>query len=137
LVYPRRGGWRRPARRRREPAFRKPMPLPDGKCNPLCPMFRCLNSSLVSVKRVIHGRVQRVPMCRWIGDQCIGGTCQYASCIAKALLPDGSCLYAREKGRREEAEEQIESELMKEEQEMSRIERMMKRRGYSIDDDLI
>ena len=86
----------------------------------------------------MHGRVQHIAMCRWIGDQCIGGTCQYASCAAKALLPDGTCLYAREgrAPREEEAEREIEKELSREEREMSRIERMMRRRGYAIDEDM-
>jgi len=128
-------GGRQPREKREKP---KPMPLPDGKCNPLCPLFRCLNRSLVTVRRVVHGRVQHIAMCRWIGDQCIGGTCQYASCTAKALLPDGTCLYAKEKRapREEEAEREIEKELSQEEREMSRIERMMRKRGYAIDEDM-
>jgi len=128
-------GGRQPREKKGKP---KPMPLPDGKCNSLCLLFRCLNRSLVTVRRVVHGRVQHIAMCRWIGDQCIGGTCQYASCAAKALLPDGTCLYAKEgrAPREEEAEREIEKELSREEREMSRIERMMRRRGYAIDEDM-
>jgi len=83
--------------------------------------------------------MQRVAMCRWVGDQCIGGTCQHASCTAKALLSDGTCLYAKEKTakRGEEEEKEIEKELLKEEKEMSRLERLMRRRGYDIDEDLL
>ncbi len=129
-------GQRRPPSRGEKP---RPTPLPDGRCNPLCPYFRCLNNALIAMRKVAHGRIQRVPMCRWIGDQCIGGTCQYASCTAKALLPEGYCLYAKEKKakRAEEEEKEIERELVKEEEEMSRLERLMRKRGYAIDADLL
>ncbi len=142
---PRRGGGRpggqRGARRAAAPprAEAKPMPLPDGRCNPLCPYFRCLNNALVIVRKPVHGRMQRVAFCRWIGDECIGGACQYASCALKALLPDGTCLYAKEKrgGKPERELEEIEKELKREEEEMSRIERLMKRRGYGPEEELI
>ncbi len=117
----------------------RPMPLPDGKCNPQCPYFRCLNNALVVMRKPVHGRMQKVAFCRWIGDECIGGSCQYASCAAKALLPDGSCLHAKEKQGRaaEKAMEEIEKELVEEEKQMSRIERLMKRRGYGVEEELL
>ena len=134
---PRRGG-RGGAPRGRGPGGKpKPMPLPDGRCNPLCPYFRCLNNALTVVRKPSHGRMQRVAYCRWIGDECIGGSCQYASCALKALLPDGTCLYAKEKGQRKEEElEDIERELKREEEELSKAERLMKRRGYFLDEEL-
>ncbi len=126
---------------RRPPSGRgerpRPTPLPDGKCNPLCPYFRCLNNALTTLRKPSHGRMHRVAYCRWIGDECIGGSCQYASCTLKALLPDGSCLYAKEKSVRKEEEslESMEKELKKEEEEMSKVERLMRRRGYIIDEE--
>ena len=141
------GGWRGGGAPRRpgRPGFRqqgpggkpRPMPLPDGRCNPLCPYFRCLNNALTIVRRPSHGRMHRVAYCRWIGDECIGGSCQYASCALKALLPDGTCLYAKEKGKKgkEEELEAVEKELQKEEEEMSKVERLMKRRGYMLDEE--
>lgn len=127
---------------RRPPSGRgerpRPTPLPDGRCNPLCPYFRCLNNALTTLRKPSHGRMHRVAYCRWIGDECIGGSCQYASCALKALLPDGSCLYAKEKGGRRGEEESLESmerELRKEEEEMSKVEKLMKRRGYIIDEE--
>jgi hypothetical protein len=47
-------------------------------------------------------------------------------------------LYAKEKGGRRGEEESLESmerELRKEEEEMSKVERLMKRRGYIIDEE--
>ncbi len=71
----------------------KPMPIGD-KCNPLCPYFRCSKRALVYVNKVVKGHVQKVAMCRWIGDECLGPKCQYAYCELGALLPDGRCAYA-------------------------------------------
>ncbi len=71
----------------------KPMPIGD-RCNPLCPYFRCSKKALVYVNKVVKGHVQKVAMCRWIGDECLGPKCQYAYCELGALLPDGRCAYA-------------------------------------------
>lgn len=71
----------------------RPMPLKD-KCNPLCPFFRCSKNALVTVNKVVKGHVQKAAMCRWIGDQCLGASCQFAYCERKALLPDGRCAFA-------------------------------------------
>ncbi len=131
------GGRHRPGRPRGgRTGSRPPMPFPDGRCNPLCPYFRCLNNALV-VRRVHHhGRLQRVAFCRWIGDECIGGSCKYASCALRALLPDGRCQIALEKkGRAEEGLDVLEREVEKEEAEMSKIDRLMKRRGYYVDEE--
>ncbi|MET1101617.1 MAG: hypothetical protein ABWW69_03970 [Pyrodictiaceae archaeon] len=113
----------------------RPMPFPDGRCNPLCPYFRCLNNALVVIRKQQYGKIHKAPFCRWIGDECMGGSCQYASCALKALLPDGRCLFAVEKSRKEEGIEEIERELIKEEREMSKIGRLMKRRGYDVDEE--
>jgi len=71
----------------------KPLPLGD-KCNTLCPFFKCSKNSLVIVNKVVKGHVQKVAMCRWIGDTCLGYKCQFAYCERKALLPDGKCAFA-------------------------------------------
>ncbi|MEM1604302.1 MAG: hypothetical protein QXV93_02755 [Zestosphaera sp.] len=71
----------------------KPLPLGD-KCNTLCPFFRCSKNALVVVNKVVKGHVQKVAMCRWIGDTCLGYRCQFAYCERKALLPDGKCAFA-------------------------------------------
>ncbi|KSW11781.1 hypothetical protein CF15_02945 [Pyrodictium occultum] len=133
---------REPGRPRREPRGAhggkpRPMPLPDGRCNPLCPHFRCLNNALTVVRKPVHGRMQRAAYCRWIGDECIGGACQYAACTLKALLPDGTCLYAREKRQKEAGTEDLEKELEAEEEAMQRVERLMRKKGYNIDDELL
>jgi hypothetical protein len=90
--------------------------MPLGKnCNPLCPFFRCSKRVLVLVNRVVKGHVQKVAMCRWIGDQCLGARCQFAFCERKALLPDGSCAFAvrfREGG--EDFLKEVEQETMDE-----------------------
>lgn len=71
----------------------KPLPLGD-KCNMLCPFFRCSKNALVVVNRVVKGHMQKVAMCRWIGDSCLGYRCQFVFCDRKALLPDGKCAFA-------------------------------------------
>lgn len=115
----------------------RPTPFPNGKCNPLCPYFKCLNNALTILRKPSHGRMHRVAYCRWIGDECIGGSCQYASCALKALLPDGSCLYAKERmsQKEEESIESMERELMREEEKMSKVRKLMKRRGYIADEE--
>jgi hypothetical protein len=131
---PRRHG--RPARGGPREGKPRPMPLPDGRCNPLCPYFRCLKNALTIVRKPVHGRIQQIPYCRWIGDECIGGSCQYASCALKALLPDGTCLFAKEKEAKETRLEDIEREIRAEEEAMSKVERLMKRKGYLGEDEL-
>ncbi len=81
-------------RGRRHPS-RPATPMPLGKqCNPLCPFFKCSKNALVVVNKVVKGHVQKVAMCRWIGDQCLGVKCQFAFCERRALLPDGTCAFA-------------------------------------------
>lgn len=135
LSFRRGGPPRRPRERGERGGKPRPMPLPDGRCNPLCPYFRCLKNALTVVRKPSHGKMHRVAYCRWIGDECIGGSCQYAACALKALLPDGTCLYAKEKGQKETRIEDLESEIAREESEMSKVERLMKRRGYYFGDE--
>jgi len=74
----------------------RPMPL-GRKCNPLCPLFRCSKRALIITTRAIRGKPVRVAFCRWIGDECIGASCQYAFCATRSLLPNGECLHAVQK----------------------------------------
>jgi len=135
--YPSGAPRRRPPRGGGPAGKPRPLPLPDGKCNPLCPHFNCLNNALTIVRKPSHGKMHRVAYCRWIGDECIGGSCQYAACTLKALLPDGTCLYAKEKQQRETRIEDLEKELAAEEETMSRVERLMRKKGYGLDEDLL
>ncbi len=117
----------------------QPQPLPNGKCNPLCPYFRCMNKALVITRRTVRGRVQRVALCRMVGGPCIGPDCQYAACALHALLPDGTCAYAKEKGApsAEQVEREIMEELRREEEELRRAEQLMKRHGFEVDEDML
>ena len=90
----------KPMQRRGRELEPKPMPL-GRKCNPLCPYFRCSKKALVIKQSYKQGRIVRTAYCRWIGDTCIGASCQYAYCALKALLPNGECLYALKKETRE------------------------------------
>ncbi|AEM39461.1 hypothetical protein Pyrfu_1604 [Pyrolobus fumarii 1A] len=117
----------------------QPQPLPNGRCNPLCPYFRCMNKALTITRRIVRGRMQRVALCRMVGGPCIGPDCQYAACAMHALLPDGTCAYAKEKGSKsaEEVEKEILEELKKEEEELRRAERIMRKHGFEVDEDML
>ncbi len=109
-------------RQRVQPAQLKPMPIGD-RCNPLCPFFRCSKNALVTVNKVVRGHVQKAAMCRLIGDQCLGYSCQFAYCERKALLPDGRCAFAvKFKGSGDEFLKEVEKESL-EEDVMSLIKR--------------
>ena len=73
------------------------------------------------------------------GGPCIGPECQYAACALHALLPDGTCAYAKERGApsAEEVERQIMEELRREEEELRRAEQLMKRHGFEVDEDML
>jgi hypothetical protein len=71
----------------------KPMPLGD-KCNYLCPYFRCTKKALMITMKYIKGSPSKVGYCRWVGDLCITGDCQYAYCEKRALLPGNKCAFA-------------------------------------------
>ncbi len=127
------------ARGRRPGERPKPQPLPNGKCNPLCPYFRCLNRALTISRRPVRGRIQRVAWCKMVGGPCIGPECQYAACAIHALLPDGTCAVAKEQRVKsgEEIEREILEELRKEDEELRRAERLMRRHGFDIDEDML
>ena len=60
-------------------------------CRPTCPLFRCSKNALVVVTRFYRGKPRKVILCRWVGDLCVGAKCQYAYCVKRAMLPDGTC----------------------------------------------
>jgi len=66
-------------------------------CSPLCQYFKCAKNALVISTKFYRGKPRKVAICRWTGDLCIGARCQYAYCVKRAMLPDGTCgLEARE-----------------------------------------
>ena len=83
--------------------------------------------------------MQRVALCRMVGGPCIGPDCQYAAWAMHALLPDGTCAYAKERGGKsaEEVEKEILEELKKEEEELRRAERIMRKHGFEVDEDML
>ena len=42
----------------------------------------------------MKGSPYKVGFCRWVGDTCITGECQYAYCEKRALLPGNKCAFA-------------------------------------------
>jgi len=103
-------------------------PMPDGKkCNPLCPYFKCSKKALGVVRRDEGGRPKFVGFCNWVNDLCIGGVCQFSSCERYYLLPDGSCLYAIEQGRRSAGDDMF-RELEMEEEKARRLKGLLTRK---------
>ncbi len=85
---------RKPLKTRTEKTAKKPS---KKQCSPLCPYFKCAKNALVIATRFYRGKPRKVAICRWTGDLCIGYRCQYAYCVKRAMLPDGTCgLEARE-----------------------------------------
>ncbi|AWR97145.1 hypothetical protein DFR86_05940 [Acidianus sulfidivorans JP7] len=74
----------------------KPLPLGD-KCNYLCPYFKCNKRALMIQTKYSKGSPYRIGFCRWVGDTCITGECQYAYCEKRALLPGNKCAFATAK----------------------------------------
>ena len=86
----------------------QPRPQPrNGRCNPLCPFFRCGKRSLVYTTKYYRGKPRKVAFCRWVGDHCKGYECQYAYCEKRALLPDGKCSFAVKGQRKKDLLEEI------------------------------
>ncbi len=115
-------------RERREFREKKPMPIGD-RCNPLCPHFKCSKASLNIRRR----GVQQIAFCSWVGDNCIGHSCQYAYCELRALLPDGRCAYAL-RGKKEEwsFEEQLKRDVV----ESEKVKSILQRRKIIGEEDL-
>ncbi|HDH06866.1 MAG TPA: hypothetical protein ENF87_00690 [Thermoproteales archaeon] len=92
-------GYKRRKPRRPRLVEAKPMPI-NGKCNVLCPLFRCSKGAYTLRIDQKGGRV--IAYCRWVGDECIGYKCKFAYCARKALLPDGKCKLAFQRKESEE-----------------------------------
>lgn len=105
---------------RREITYEEePKPLPLGeKCNYLCPYFRCNKKALSIQVKYIKGTPQKTGLCRWVGDICITGDCQYAYCEKRALLPGNKCAFAVSK---KTEEQELELELQKEDKEEAKL----------------
>jgi len=74
---------------------REKQPQPVGeRCSPLCPLFWC-EKRAYTLRRSREGL--RV-FCTWIGDECIGPSCQYATCKGHyMLLPEGLCGWVKQR----------------------------------------
>lgn len=102
-------------------------PKPIGTmCNPACPLFRCTKKALII--KLVNGKP--VPWCTWVNDVCIGYKCQYASCSARYMLPDGRCVAALKT--REKEEDEFLKELEKE-KEINSLKNVLSRRGLNKD----
>ncbi len=73
----------------------EPKPDASGKCSPLCPLFWCSRRAYRIKRDFNSGR--KYVFCEWIGDECIGASCQYASCKGNYMLPDGYCAWVKQK----------------------------------------
>ncbi len=69
-------------------AQKKPDKMEKMCVGPACPEFRCLKKAL----RLVRRGNTALAICSLTGDQCIGYKCQFASCTAHALTPEGKCL---------------------------------------------
>jgi hypothetical protein len=112
-------------------------PMPDGKkCNPLCPYFKCSKKALGITRRDDRGRIKFVGFCNWANDLCIGGICQFSACEKFYLLPDGTCLYAVEQGRRSASDDmfrEIEEEEMRAKKLKGLLSRKLGGRGFELE----
>ncbi len=91
---------------------------------PKCPEFRCLKKCLRIVRRGNNVQV----ICTLTNDTCIGAKCQFASCIARALSPDGKCLKSK---RVEEASSEMDiiREAKKLEKDVEKVRAKLKKMG--------
>jgi hypothetical protein len=114
----------------------EPKPLPLGnKCNYLCPYFRCNKRALMIQTKYMKGNPQKVGFCRWVGDTCITGECQYAYCEKRALLPGNKCAFAIN---RNNGSEDVEKELRQEDlYEDDKIKEIISKKFGKRDLDLI
>ncbi len=85
-------------------------------------LFRCTKKALKVTKR----GPSIAFWCTYLNDECIGAKCQYASCDARAMSPQGLCLYVPE--RREDVRD-IVDEAKKIEGEVQKLERHLKKLG--------
>ncbi|MBW9141480.1 MAG: hypothetical protein TQ35_0001460 [Candidatus Aramenus sulfurataquae] len=118
----------RESRHRGQYAEDEPKPLPLGdKCNYLCPYFRCNKRALMIQTKYVKGNPYKAGYCRWVGDTCITGDCQYAYCEKRALLPGNKCAFAVNK--RDGSRDDIERELREEDYDNKVKELLSKKLG--------
>ncbi len=128
-----RGGAYRPQQRseegrhieRKEQMEAVPKPVGD-MCSQACQLFRCGKKALIM--KLVNGKP--VAYCSWVNDVCIGYKCQYASCVARYLLPNGKCLVATKNI--EKNEDEFLKELEKEDNKKS-LRSLLSRRGIHKD----
>jgi len=90
---------------------------------PACPEFKCLKKAL----RLARRGSTVTAICALTGDPCIGHKCQFASCSAHALTPEGKCL--KEAFVEAGPETDIVKEAKKLEKETEKIKSMLKKIG--------
>jgi len=91
---------------------------------PKCPEFRCLKKCL----RIVRRGDKVMVICSLTNDACIGAKCQFASCAAHALTPEGKCL--RHGPERETPSEfDIIKEAKKFEKEVEKVRSKLKKIG--------
>lgn len=66
--------------------------LPKG-CEVDCEFFRCAKKMILKIagNPRTKSTVRVSLMCKETGEECLGGKCQYATCIRNAMLPNGAC----------------------------------------------
>ncbi|AFH42764.1 hypothetical protein [Fervidicoccus fontis] len=112
-----------------------PNPLGE-KCNNLCPLFWCTKRAYQIRRDPKTGR--KYVFCTWTNDECIGAACQYASCKANYLLPNGECGYAKNKVAMAQPEkEDIVEDIEKEDLDIKTKGLISKKLGKKKLDDII
>ncbi|HEU97726.1 MAG: hypothetical protein ACP5I2_05950 [Fervidicoccaceae archaeon] len=111
-----------------------PRPV-NGKCNNLCPLFWCTKRAYQIRRDPKSGR--KYVFCSWIGDECIGASCQYATCKSNYLLPDGSCGYLKQKSQATAEDKEIFEDLVKEDIDNKVKDFISKKLGKKKLDDLL
>lgn len=81
------------------------------------------------------GSPYKVGFCRWVGDTCITGDCQYAYCEKRALLPGNKCAFAVNK--KDGNKDDIEKELKEEDDYENKVKELISKKLGKKDIDLI
>jgi len=100
------------------------------KCTPICPFraFYCTKRALTIRRK--GNRI--IAFCSWIGDECIGYKCQYATCSRHALiLPDGLCKLKMRKQRKRETS--IEEEATKLEPQFRSLRQKLRKLSFDLE----
>ena len=77
------------------------VPTLPKRCSPECRKFRCGRNALT-----FRGRTA---WCRWTDEPCDPSKCTYALCVARRLLPGGTC---GETVKRRTSERRLEEEAL-------------------------